>query len=64
MKTRNSEQYKKKKQRKQIYSVTLDPDVVAASVSCSVDGNFSKHVEEALKHYNEVKQNEQLSTKT
>ena len=46
MKTRNSEQYKKKKQRKQIYSVTLDPDVVASVFE--YESNFSKFVGEAI----------------
>ena len=55
MKTRNNQQYKRKKTRKQIYSVTLDIDLVIESLSLDDEKNFSRYVGKALEEYNKAK---------
>jgi hypothetical protein len=45
---KTNQQYKN---RKIVFSVTLDPDLVAKGVDTSSDGNFSKFVTDALEFY-------------
>ena len=41
----------KEKKRKQIYSITLDPELYDDAIKAAPDGNFSKLVTVALEEY-------------
>ena len=47
--------------RKQIFSITLDPDLYHDAMQVAPDGNFSKCVTEALEDYLQKKEIEALA---